>query len=73
MRLVGKDPGDEGAMGARRIASIGHAAVSFSRDFADVSGGGIRVIDRDRPIDQRTRNFEPAAGACHQGREPGQI
>jgi hypothetical protein len=61
-----QNPGDEGAMRARRLTGIGARRGQFARDFADIFCGEIGVIERDRPIDEPDRNFRPPARARHQ-------
>jgi hypothetical protein len=67
-----KDPGDECSMRACCVAGIAARSRQFARDFADVFGGEIGMIERDRSVDQPDRNFEPAARPRHQGGKPDQ-
>jgi hypothetical protein len=54
---------------ACRIAGVGACSRQVARDFTDVFGGEIGVIERDRPVDQGDGDFGPAACTCHQRRE----
>ena len=68
-----QNAGDEGAVSACRIAGVGARSRQVARDFTDVFGGEIRVIERDRPVDQADGDFGLAAHICHQRRESDQI
>jgi hypothetical protein len=56
-------------MNASGIAGAGARSRQVARDFTDVFGGEIGVIERDRPVDQGDGDFGPAACTCHQRRE----
>jgi hypothetical protein len=64
---------DKCAVSARRVPGIGACRCQFTRDLADVFGGEVGVVERDRPVDQADRDFGSAAGARHQLRQPDQV
>jgi len=58
---------------ARRIAGIGARSRYFTGDFTDSFTCEIRMIERDRAVDQAYWNFGPANRPRHQRWEPDQI